>query len=202
MNTRTLILAMTLCTAPLWTACSTTQHDAKVSADDQAAMMKRMMELGTPGPNHKRLEPMIGHFKTNTKMWMDPAAPVEESTGTCDNKWILGGRFVASEYKGTAMGMAFEGFGLMGYDNAKEAYVNTWCDNMSTMIMPVAMGKADSSGKMITSKVTVDDCMTGKPAKMRMITTVKSNNEHVFEMYTTPEDGKEFKTMEITYTRM
>ena len=209
MKARSRLFALTLLTVPLWVACATTDHDTAAGSggksamtDDPQAMWAEYEKLGTPGEHHKKLEPMVGRFKTTTRMWMDPSQPPEESTGSSDNKWILGNRFVRSEYKGQMMGKLFDGIGLMGYDNAKKCYVSTWCDSMSTSIMPVSEGRMDSSGKVMTTTVTMDDPVTGKPSTMRQVTTIKNSDEHRFEMWATGPDGKEFKTLEIVYTRM
>jgi len=48
----------------------------------------------------------------------------------------------------------------------------------------------------------MNDPVTGKPAKERMVTTVIDDNHHTFEMYGTPPGGKkEMKMMSIDYMR-
>jgi hypothetical protein len=43
--------------------------------------------------------------------------------------------------------------------------------------------------------------MTGKMMKHRMVEKEVDANHHVMEMYTTGDDGKEMKVMEVSYTR-
>ena len=63
--------------------------------DQVDPMMLKMMKAGAPGEFHKHLQPLIGKWSTTTKYWFTPEAPPEQSTGTIDRKWILGGRFVS-----------------------------------------------------------------------------------------------------------
>src|SRR5262245_25443356 len=85
---------------------------ASAQAQDQKAMMEAFQKAATPGPNHKMLEMMVGEWTFTNKMWMDPAAPPQESTGTSSYKSILGGRYVEHTHHGTMMGMPFEGRGV------------------------------------------------------------------------------------------
>jgi Protein of unknown function (DUF1579) len=46
---------------------------------------------------------------------------------------ILGGRYQQSTTKGSFNNMPFEGISLLGYDNAKKVFMNSWVDNMGTV---------------------------------------------------------------------
>ncbi|MGZ6988217.1 MAG: DUF1579 family protein, partial [Thermoanaerobaculia bacterium] len=144
---------------------------APAGAPSQEEMMKAWMAVATPGEAHKKLEPVVGSFTVATKMWMDPSKPAEESAGTSENKWVLGGRFVEQRVEGTAMGQPFSGVGYTGYDNYKKKYVGSWMDSMGTMIMN-STGTADPSGKKFTSWSTIDDVMTKKTVKVKSTATI------------------------------
>ena len=166
----------------------------------QDEMMKAWMAVATPGEAHKKLEPMVGSFTVVTKMWMDPTKPPEESTGTTESKWVLGGRFVEEQVEGTAMGQPFHGMGLTGYDNYKKKYVGSWADSMGTMLM-TSTGTADVSGKKFTFWSTMDDVVMKKPTKVKGVLTVADDDHHTYEMWATGPDGKIFKSLEVQYTR-
>jgi hypothetical protein len=98
-------------------------------------------------------------------------------------------------------GMPFNGVGVTGFDNVIGKYVWTWIDNMGTGIM-TGVGTADASGKVLTMIGTMNDPMTGKPSKSRMVTTIIDDDHHTFEMFGTPPGGKkEVKMMTIDYVR-
>jgi hypothetical protein len=173
---------------------------APAAMPSQDEMMKAWMAVATPGDAHKKLEPMVGSFTVATKMWMDPSKPPEETTGTAETKWVLGGRFVEEHVEGTAMGQPFSGMGMTGYDNYKKKYVGSWADNMGTMIM-TSTGTADASGKKFTFLSTMDDVVMKKTTKVKGVLTVADDDHHTYEMWATGPDGKMFKSLEVQYTR-
>src|SRR5262245_22815249 len=63
-------------------------------------LMAKMTAFATPGPDHKVLDALVGKWTTQVKMWMDPAGPAMDATGSCEIKWILGGRYLQEEDKG------------------------------------------------------------------------------------------------------
>ena len=173
---------------------------AKPAAPSQDEMMKAWAAVAAPGEAHKKLEPVVGSFTVATKMWMDPSKPPEATSGTSENKWALGGRFVEQRVEGTAMGQPFSGVGYTGYDNYKKKYVGSWMDTMGTMIMS-STGTADASGKKLTFWSTMDDVMTQKTMKVKSMVTIVDNDHHTYEMWAPGPDGKMFKSLEVQYTR-
>ena len=167
---------------------------------DQAAMMKAWQAFMTPGDIHKMLAKSDGKWTTETTLWEDPSKPPTKSAGTCMNMMVLGGRYQESVFKGTMMNQPFEGRGLLAYDNGKKVFVNTWVDNMGTGITKLE-GKWDDATKSITFTGKTTDPLTGQDSPMKEVFTIKDDNHHMLEMYMTFPDGKEFKTMEIIFTR-
>lgn len=166
---------------------------------DMQAMMEVYQKLATPGDPHKSLAKMAGSWDTNCKSWMEPDKPPMESTGTCEQKMILGGRYLQQEYSGDMMGSPFTGMGIVGYDNHTKKFVSTWIDSMSTGIY-FFEGTAGKDGKTITQESRYDDPVMG-PMKYRSVSKILDDNTLMFEMYATDKSGKETKMMEMTYTR-
>jgi hypothetical protein len=162
--------------------------------------MKKMMEASAPGPHHKLLSPLAGQWDASVKFWMSPDSEPQQNKGSCKRKWILDGRFLTEEYEGSFMDQPFYGFGLTGYDNVSKKYANTWCDSLGTGMM-ISEGTCDASGKVFSYTGTMNCPMTGKPKSQRYATRILGESKHVFEMFDTGPDGKEFKSLEITYTR-
>jgi hypothetical protein len=172
-------------------------NDAK-KAGEQKAMMDAWMKSMTPGEGHKKLEPFVGAFDVKVRSWMAPGAPPAESSGSAQNRWVLGGRYVEETFDGQFMGQPFSGIGYTGYDNIKKAFVSTWMDNMSTSIM---MTKGSMDGNTMTSSGTMDDPMSGKSQVVNNKVTIVDNDHHTMEMWGPGPDGKPFKMMEISYAR-
>ena len=76
-----------------------------------AAMHEAMMKAMTPGEEHKKLAQHGGDWTFTNKMWMAPGQPPMESGGTMHADVLLGGRYVEAIWKGSMMGMPFEGHG-------------------------------------------------------------------------------------------
>ena len=165
---------------------------------DQAAM-KAWQDYMTPGDTHKMLGKADGDWTFETTLWMTPGAAPEKSTGNATNKMILGGRYQESKYTGSMMGMPFEGYNLMGYDNARKVFQASWVDNMGTGVMQME-GKLDPATKTINFTGKMTDPSTGKEVKVRETFVWVDDNTQKMEMFDT-RDGKEFKTMEIIFKR-
>ena len=166
---------------------------------DMAEMMKVYQKMATPGAPHELLASMTGSWNTRTKTWMEPGNPPMESNGTCEQRMLLGGRYLQQEFTGDMMGTTFNGIGITGYDNHKERFVSTWMDSMSTGIF-FFEGTAGPDGRTITQTCRYDDPVKG-PVKWRSVTKIVDHNTHLFEMFITDKSDKEEKMMEITYTR-
>jgi hypothetical protein len=163
------------------------------------AQMAAWMKLAAPGEFHEHLKPLAGKWTQVVRWRMAPEAPWEESKGVSTYTWVLGNRFLRQEVGGEMGGQPFEGLGYLGYDNFKKKYVSVWMDNMGTMMM-FGEGTCDAAGKVITTTGEYDDPMTGGKKKSKSVLRI-GDDKHVYEMYSYGPDGKEFLSLEITYTR-
>jgi len=185
---------------------SLAEETAGQAADNGTPMTKeeemqvKMQEYATPNKNHEILKALEGKWKAEVKMWMDPAAEPEVSEGTAESTMILGGRFLEEKYTGTAMGQPFEGRGFIGYDNLRKEYRSVWLDSMGTGVM-ISSGVYDATSKTITEKGTMSCPIVQGDRDYRAVTTIIDNDHYTYESYMNDQDGKELKTMVITYTR-
>src|SRR6185295_5786553 len=168
-------------------------------APDMNAMMEKFEKAGAPGEPHKQLASMEGKWDTKTKSWMEPNKPPMETTGTCEQKMIMDGRFLKQKCTGEMMGKQFTGMGITGYDNTTKKYTSTWMDNMSTALHVMEGSAGDAKTINQEGEYT---CPIRGHMKLRSVTKIVDNNTNVFEMYGTDDkSGQEMKMMEITYTR-
>jgi hypothetical protein len=169
--------------------------------EEQKAQMEPYMKYAMPAEQHKALEPMVGSWDLKTKFWMDANSPAEESKGTAETRWVLGGRYLQEDVTGDMSGMQFHGMGFTGYDLMKNEYFSLWMDEMSTAPM-TSRGKMDVAGKVWTFIGTYPDAAQNmKEITYKSVIKVVGADQHVMEMYMVGDDGKEFKHMEITYNR-
>lgn len=171
---------------------------AEKSMDPQA-MIEVYTKLATPGKQHKQLASLEGSWATKTKEWIEPKKPPVESTGSAEMKMLLDGRFLQQEYTGQMMGQPFSGIEITAYDNLLKRYVTTWMSTMGTGIFMME-GAASADGKTITLKGRHAE-PGGGYMKHRAIWKIVDSNTQTFDMYGAHHGGKEWKMMEITYTR-
>jgi hypothetical protein len=189
------------------TALITTQvvsQDAKsppAMTPEEQAMMEKWMAFATPGEAHKVLERKVGSWSAVVRFWQNPNAPPSESTGTSEMHMIMDGRYLVDEMEGQTEWGPFHGMGCTGYDNLKKKYVAAWIDNMGTGIM-LAEGTYDPATKTFTYWGESPDPEAGKYKKTKTIERTISDDKWVMEMWDKTPDGKDFKAMEIAYTRV
>lgn len=196
-------LLFALIIAAAFVGCSTTNSGSWNSSDSKAAMkdpMKIWQEAATPGKSHTNLKPLVGKWKTKVTWWMDPDSAPEVTSGKATRTWVLGSRFVEENYTGKSMGQPFSGRGLYGYDNVGKRYVSTWTDTMTTGIMK-STGSYNMSANTLSWNGQYQDPITGQLRNTRSTTRIIDNNKHIFEMYDTDPEGREYRALEIIYTR-
>lgn len=164
--------------------------------------MQKCVEAGTPGEMHQFLSDGAGTWTGKQKMWMAPGTEPMTVECTMTMTPIMDGRYIKSELKGDMPGMGpYTGFGINGYDNVAKHFQGTWIDNHSTGIM-TGKGELSSDNKTLTWNFEYNCPVTQKPTKLREIDKITGKDTRTMEMYgTDPKSGKEFKMMEIAFTR-
>ena len=195
---RTLRIYTLLSSLLLSTPALAKEMEMKKAVDPQV-MMDTYNTLATPREPHKHLASLAGTWTTQTKEWMEPGKPPTESTGICEHKMLLDGRYMQQDCTGTMMGHPFTGIGVHGYDNFKMKYVTTWIDSLGTGIFSME-GKAGTAGNTITLYGKHGDPFEGV-MKHRAIWKFPDTNTQILEMYASHGKGKEKLMMEITYAR-
>jgi hypothetical protein len=165
----------------------------------QQEMEKKWMEFMTPGEQHQMLAKRTGHWNFVNKWWMEPGAPAQEAAGTCEYSSIFDNRYTTCHVSSSMDGQPFEGMGCWGYDNLKKKYFFAWIDSMGTGMM-VSEGTYDAKTRTYTYQGDMPNFDTGKYENAKTVERFESDDKYVMEMWC-KKDGKDFKCMEITYTR-
>jgi hypothetical protein len=163
---------------------------------------KEPPDPSAPGPEHKVLERLVGTYTAKVKGYFEAGKPPEESTGTMKRKMLMDGRYLQEDFEGKMGDITFTGMGIVGFDKFRKRYVMTWIDSMSTGFM-TSDGAYDAAKKTFTYLSEDVDPATGKKMKGRDLLRFDSDDQQTFEMYRQPteEGAKEFKVLEIIYTR-
>jgi len=167
---------------------------------DSATMMKNWQAYMTPGDVHKMMAKWNGTWNGEVTMWMYPGAPEQKSKSTAVNKMMMNGLYQEGTHTGNMMGMPFNGKSLVAYDIHKNEFMNTWIDNMGSGIM-LLKGPWDEATKTVTLKGRMTDAGTKGDVDVKETFKIIDDNTQEMEMFMVMPDGKEFKTMNIRYTR-
>jgi hypothetical protein len=192
-------IAGVLLSAAVLAAASASAQAPPEMTPEQKAEMEAYAKAGAPGPQHQTLASSAGSYDLKLKTWMEPGGKPEEETGTAERKMELDGRVLVEHVNAAMMGTPFTGHAMMGYDNITGKFWSTWNDSMSTALF-VSSGTCDAKNAC-SFKGTMTDPVTKKTNTTRMTTKWTSPTVEVFEMYGPDKKGKEYKMMEITYTK-
>ncbi|CAG0962016.1 hypothetical protein ANRL4_00729 [Anaerolineae bacterium] len=156
-------------------------------------------KLHAPGAEHKWLAEQVGEWNVEGKMWMDPTKDPMPFKATSKITMSFD-RFIHEEFKGENE-QSMHGFGIFGYDNSNKEFQGLWTSNMGTS-MHIMSGQLDEkTNKMSMSGEWTEKGMGGMKVKSRVITTRKSKDEAVVEVFDTYGDSPEMKIVEMTYKR-
>lgn len=191
MNSRTSFLVAALAALVLLPGLAGSQEGGEMTQEQMMELWKKWSETDE---HHKELAWYVGTWDTE----VSPGA----EKGTTEFKWIMDGRWLSEEMRGTLMGMPYHGFGMMGFDRFKKKWVTTWVSNMDTAMLRFEGVVVDPTGKVRVLWCNLDEYLTGehdKPAKgvYRKI----DEDTFLFELWDMAMGPDGGKVMEITYKR-
>ncbi len=160
-------------------------------------------ELHKPGENQKWLAESAGNWEITGKMFqMSPDGTMQEremkGASTIKMMWD---RYMYEEMTTECDGETMKMVGYISYDNSNKEFQAMYISDMGTG-MRLFSGQRSEDGKSLTlSGEWVEKGFGGMKIKERVVTTSKSKDEEVMEMYGTYGDMPEMKIMELTYKR-
>jgi len=196
---RTMMKATGLSVVVVLVLCGVSRGDDAKSPPTPAAFLKLLAESGKPGPEHQKLQPLVGDWSFTMKLWVDPSQSPAELKGTVERKWIMDGRFVQETVKGECNGKSFEGLGLIGYHAGEKKFSTVRACGLCGTISHGLSTFDSSGGKFVCA--TEECCpVSGQKIKGRDEVKIESNDRIVTNVYKTIE-GKEVRVVEIVSTR-
>jgi hypothetical protein len=151
-----------------------------------------------PGPVHHRLDDLAGTWDVVVRYNLGDKE--HEGKAKCEARWILDGRFLQQEYKSNFQGKPFEVIQLLGYDSVGKKTIEIKLDNLSTGVMHNE-GSISEDGRVITNFGKSRDPATGKPYKLRTVTTIVDHDHFTLEWFGTEDGGKESRVVSMSHTR-
>ena len=178
-----------------------------LSQEKDPEMAKKMAlsyELQKPGPEHKRLEALAGKWDLEVTVWPGPGAKPISFKGQCENRMILGGRFLLSESKSGLGPMTVETLSIIGFDRRHKKFTTVSFDSMGTYSVSAAGPFDEAKSAMIMYGEDVDPQLGTQKYDVvnRFIDPDKYVTEIIFKDPVHTKGKPEFKEVEITHTRM
>ncbi len=170
---------------------------------DMNEAMAKWQEACTPGRQHKALNKFVGRWKKFMyTRWFPGEEAKTHGPGEAVVTSIHAGRYIQLDEKMEMMGQPYDGLGFIGYDNFKGKYSLYWCDSLGTAAS-FSYGVESDGGNTLVFHGVMDEPMTGERDKpIRLVYRWLNDNERAFEIWDLLGTDREFKPIEITYTRM
>jgi len=162
----------------------------------------RWMATCQPSAAHARLGELLGSYATTMRIRMVPGQPPLEFPGTCEVTWLVEGKWLLSQSKGTGFdGKPMTTTSILGYDNFKERYVMCTVDSLQTC-MNTASGHFDQSGDHLILWGTIDEPMTPEQDKtVKYVFRNYGQDERTLEVHDMMIGETDTRVIEIAYTR-
>ena len=168
------------------------------------ATMDKLVKLPEPSAPHQMLSSLIGTWYYTIKYWTKEGADAQISTGLITNEMILDGRFLSSKTSLLlnigGQYIPYEGWGILGFDTIKNIYTSVWVDTMRTGMM-TGTGKYNEQLKAIEEKGFFTHPLIKKEQAYRSELQFTSDDIHKRTVFITDKSGKEFKVLEIEFSR-
>jgi hypothetical protein len=104
-------------------------HSHARAQSTQATALPASARLAMPGDKHRWLDPLVGQWKVQMKVWPAPgAAPIVGNDLRAQREWILGGRYLREELSGSFAGGPSSRIALLGFNNLEERFELTTLD--------------------------------------------------------------------------
>jgi hypothetical protein len=152
------------------------------------------------GAPDKRLAYFVGTWDVSVRYKLGDKE--QEGKSLCQTKAVLEGKFIQQDYTSKMMGQPLLVRQTLGYDTLKKKFVEfqLHVHGPSTHTMQ-SEGTFSDDGKVLTLSGDSVSGMTGKPVKLRTVTTIADENHYTLEWFVTEAGGKEERQVVLIHTR-
>ena len=154
-----------------------------------------------PGPvkEHELLQKFVGEWESEGEAFMAPGQPPTRLQGM-ESSRMVGGFWFVAQIKSVVPGFPYEQVFAMGYDPAKQEYIGTVIDSMTSHIWQL-QGAFDATGKILTWETEGPVPSPETPSKFREVIELKSPDHKVFTSSIRGADGSWNTMMTINIRR-
>jgi len=156
-----------------------------------------------PGKGQKFLSQHCGSWSWTSTAKTSPGGESKTYTGEMKSNMSFDGRYKFESIEGDRNQgpHRFEALNITGYDNKRKVFVSSWIDNTMTSIF-TAEGVPNDDWTEINWVQDRTNQMTGEIDKLRVVESFHSPGKFSITEYWPGPDGKEFKAVEIQFSRI
>jgi hypothetical protein len=122
------------------------------------------VRLAMPGDKHRWLDPLVGQWKVEMKVWPAPGAvPIVSNDLRAQREWTLGGRYLREELNGSFAGSPSSRVALLGFNNLEERFELTTLDTFEPGQMAYASVGAGKAQRLTLFGINTEAGMGPKP---------------------------------------
>lgn len=153
-----------------------------------------------PGPVHRQLAVYRGAWKARMTVWPAAGAQAESFDLEAVIEPLMDGRFFQVHIFGSIMGMNYDAYEQLGYNNLDGTFTHISLNTFGTAF-GVTQGKWNEATKVASLKGETLNPEDKKKIELREIIKFIGRDQIVFEYYDTREGQKEFMSMELMLER-
>lgn len=147
------------------------------------------ININAVGPEHKKLQSLVGTWKTTAELRQEPGQAPITIQGTAEIR-ALGDLWITSELTGELDDHAYAGSLTFGYDPRQKAFVGTFIGDQCNHLW-VYSGHMNEAGTILTFETegpTHDD--PARMSRLKDVYELKNEDHKVVNSYIEGTDGK------------
>ena len=149
-------------------------------------ILRRAQELSRTTVEHERLLNLSGKWnvilRTSIADADNASGGVREDKGTVVGQSMLGGRFLALNFRAKVQGRAVEGLQILGFDTLRRAYTSSWRDNATTWSLDCLGGLGRDPGLLKLTGL-LRDASTPEGRSMSMTIDMRTKDQVTIRIY-------------------
>jgi hypothetical protein len=179
---------------------------SQATATPNGTGLTASLRLAQPGLLLKRLQPLVGTWRTRMTVTQTPeSAPVTSTDITTNLQWVNNGTFLQEEMTGQLGGTAYYRLGFMTYNNLDQRYEFITMDHVDTGFM-IYYSVANDPGNSLTMYGRFTEggsgpTLVGQEVKIRYVIRWVNNESFSEDMYFTRPAAPEYLAVQYTLTR-
>jgi hypothetical protein len=172
----------------------------------QSSDMPAAQRLAMPGPEHQWLEPLVGDWDVEMLVYPSRAAqPIVSRELRATRRWILDGRYLREELRGSFAGAPASRDGVLGYNRLERRMEWVTVDTFEPGQMIYLGRGAETAKKFSVFGESVEAGMgltpTGRKRALRFEFEISDDDSHVQRIFVTYPGEPEFLFVEQRFTR-